>query len=40
MGMQVGGGKGGLKSDINVTPLVDIVLVLIIIFLWKTSKLF
>ena len=33
MGMQVGGAKGGPKSDINVTPLVDIVLVLLIIFL-------
>lgn len=28
-----GGGPGGIKSDINVTPLVDIVLVLLIIFL-------
>jgi len=28
-----GGGKGGMKSDINVTPLVDIVLVLLIIFI-------
>lgn len=28
-----GGGKGGVKSDINVTPLVDIVLVLLIIFI-------
>lgn len=27
------GGKGAIKSDINVTPLVDIVLVLLIIFL-------
>ena len=33
MGMNVGGSKGGPKSDINVTPLVDIVLVLLIIFL-------
>lgn len=33
MGMNVGGKKGGPKSDINVTPLVDIVLVLLIIFL-------
>jgi biopolymer transport protein ExbD len=33
MGMNVGGGKGGPKSDINVTPLVDIVLVLLIIFM-------
>lgn len=28
-----GGSKGGMKSDINVTPLVDIVLVLLIIFI-------
>ena len=28
-----GGGSGRLKSDINVTPLVDIVLVMLIIFL-------
>jgi biopolymer transport protein TolR len=28
-----GGGKGGVKADINVTPLVDIVLVLLIIFI-------
>jgi len=28
-----GGGKSGVKSDINVTPLVDIVLVLLIIFI-------
>lgn len=28
-----GGGKAGVKSDINVTPLVDIVLVLLIIFI-------
>lgn len=27
------GGSGGFKSDINVTPLVDVVLVLLIIFL-------
>ena len=32
MGMNVGGG-GGLKSEINVTPLVDVVLVLLIIFM-------
>jgi biopolymer transport protein TolR len=30
--MQVGG-SGGLRSDINVTPLVDVVLVLLIIFM-------
>ena len=33
MGMDVGGSKGGPKSDINVTPLVDVMLVLLIIFL-------
>lgn len=31
--MDAGGGKAGVKSDINVTPLVDIVLVLLIIFI-------
>ncbi len=31
MAMDVGGAKGGLKSDINVTPLVDVMLVLLII---------
>jgi biopolymer transport protein ExbD len=29
--MDVGGSKGGIKSDINVTPLVDVMLVLLII---------
>jgi biopolymer transport protein ExbD len=29
--MDVGGAKGGLKADINVTPLVDVMLVLLII---------
>jgi len=33
MGMAVGGSKGGAKSDINVTPLVDVCLVLLIIFM-------
>ncbi len=33
MGAQVGGKAGGVRSDINVTPLVDIVLVLLIIFI-------
>jgi biopolymer transport protein TolR len=32
MGMQLGGG-GGVKSDINVTPLVDVMLVLLIIMM-------
>lgn len=31
--MDTGGSKGGVKADINVTPLVDIVLVLLIIFI-------
>src|SRR4029078_8423790 len=31
MAMDVGGGKGGVKSDINVTPLCDVMLVLLII---------
>ena len=33
MSMQVGGGGGGSKSDINVTPLVDVMLVLLIIMM-------
>lgn len=36
MGISTGGSKGGAKSDINVTPLVDVVLVLLIIFLVAT----
>ncbi|RKH02464.1 ExbD/TolR family protein [Corallococcus carmarthensis] len=35
MGMAVGG-RGGVKADINVTPLVDVVLVLLIIFMVVT----
>ena len=33
MAMDVGGSKGGVKSDINVTPLVDVMLVLLIIMM-------
>ena len=33
MGASVGPNKGGAKSDINVTPLIDIVLVLLIVFI-------
>ncbi len=33
MGMSSGGNKGGVQSDINVTPLIDVLLVLLIIFL-------
>lgn len=38
MAMSTGGG-GGVKSDINVTPLVDVVLVLLIIFMVVTPML-
>lgn len=38
MGMAMGSG-GGLKSDINITPLVDVVLVLLIIFMVLTPLL-
>jgi TolR protein len=31
--MDVGGAKGGIKADINVTPLVDVMLVLLIIMM-------
>jgi len=31
--MDVGGASGGVKSDINVTPLVDVMLVLLIIMM-------
>ena len=33
MGMAVGGGGGGAKADINMTPMIDILLVLLIIFM-------
>jgi len=33
MGMAVGGDSGGYVSDINVTPMVDVMLVLLIIFM-------
>jgi biopolymer transport protein ExbD len=33
MGMSVGGAGGGPKGDINVTPMIDVLLVLIIIFM-------
>jgi biopolymer transport protein TolR len=31
-----GGGSGGVRSEINITPLVDVVLVLLIIFMVAT----
>jgi biopolymer transport protein TolR len=33
MAMDVPGGAAGIRSDINITPLVDVVLVLLIIFM-------
>jgi biopolymer transport protein ExbD len=38
MGMSTGGSKGGAQSEINVTPLVDICLVLLIIFMVMLPK--
>jgi biopolymer transport protein TolR len=38
MGMDVGGSKKGAKGEINVTPLIDIVLVLLIIFMVLTPS--
>jgi biopolymer transport protein TolR len=39
MGAKVGGKKGGAMADINVTPLVDVCLVLLIIFMVVTPML-
>jgi biopolymer transport protein TolR len=39
MAMTVGGGKGGVTPQMNVTPLVDVVLVLLIIFMVITPLL-
>ena len=33
MGMGVGGSKGGPQAEINMTPLIDVLLVLLIIFM-------
>ena len=33
MGAAVGGGGGGPMADINVTPLIDVVLVLLVVFM-------
>ena len=33
MAMGVGGGKGGAMSEINMTPMIDVLLVLLIIFM-------
>ena len=39
MGMGGSGGRGQIQSDINVTPLVDVCLVLLIIFMVVTPLL-
>src|SRR5471032_2992481 len=39
MAMDLRGAKGGIKSDINVTPLVDVMLVLLIIMMLVTPLL-
>ena len=39
MGMDVGSARGSVRSDINITPLVDVVLVLLIIFMVITPML-
>jgi len=39
MAMNVSGGSSGPKGDINITPLVDVVLVLLIIFMVVTPLL-
>jgi biopolymer transport protein ExbD/biopolymer transport protein TolR len=39
MGMQAGGGEGDYVADINVTPMVDVMLVLLIIFMVITPML-
>ncbi len=40
MGMQLGSGKKGPVADINVTPLVDVMLVLLVIFMVTAPMLF
>ncbi len=39
MGMGGGGGRGEVTSDINVTPMADVMLVLLIIFMVVTPAL-
>jgi len=38
MGMNVGGGGSGPRADINVTPMIDVLLVLLIFFMSITSS--
>jgi biopolymer transport protein TolR len=40
MGLQMGSGKKGPVSEINVTPLVDVMLVLLVIFMVTAPMLF
>lgn len=40
MGMQMGSGKKGPVSEINVTPLVDVMLVLLVIFMVTAPMMF
>lgn len=40
MGMQLGSGKKGAMADINVTPLVDVMLVLLVIFMVTAPMMF
>ncbi len=40
MGMQMGSGKKGPVADINVTPLVDVMLVLLVIFMVTAPMMF
>jgi biopolymer transport protein TolR len=39
MGAKLGGGSGGPMADINVTPLIDVVLVLLVVFMVITPLL-
>ena len=39
MGAKVGGDSGGPMADINVTPLIDVVLVLLVVFMVITPML-
>ena len=38
MSMNIGNARGGVRPDINVTPMADIMIVLLIIFMVATSK--
>ena len=39
MAMGVGGNKGGAMNEINMTPMIDVLLVLLIIFMVVTPAL-